>query len=49
MTTVYLIFFSVFCEVGMVRQCTEAQAGIVQDELSPMYLAHFTDITDTML
>ena len=26
-------FPSVFCEVGVVQQCTEAQAGVVQDVL----------------
>ena len=27
-------FLSVFCEAGVAQQCTEAQASVVQDELS---------------
>ena len=27
-------FLSVFCEAGVVQQCTEAQAGVVQDGLT---------------
>ena len=29
-------FLSEFCEVGVVQQCTEAQAGVVQDELTAL-------------
>ena len=29
-----LIFVCVFCEAGVVQQCTEAQAGVVQEGLS---------------
>ena len=31
-------FLSVFCEAGVVQQCPEAQAGMVQDGLRNMCL-----------